>query len=639
MLTKNRIDEFLNRVHPAIWHALCLMVSILLFVLVLLNRSPNFLRPLSMSLRTGFGLVIPATVLIVYLAFRIPGRIGGLAGMAAVMILFAMPLAGLWASGGTQTTVLSGLLPLYDAEYYYTDALRLINGMDFSVFSARRSLFPALLSVLLSLTNFNLMASLAILTAMVGLACYITAREIQRTHGAEISVFVLIVLFLYYRAHSGVSMSENLGVALGTLGFGLLWRGTSSKNLWLLSLGIFVTTVGLNARAGAFFMLPLIVFWLLWFTARDKFTWWKKSLSFSMGAIVLGFILSLGLTRLIAVPAGVPFANFSYTLYGLASGGNSWAYVFEAHPEVLSLQEPEQSKRIYKLAFDLIRENPLQTIEGALFNWKMLFSNTWYSVYSYIGGENSNISMAARWGMYLLALAGIYAWLRERDDPYKSLVMVSVLGVFLSVPLLPPTDAYRMRPYAASIVILGMLPAMGFHSLLTKTGRGFISKPAEGFIPASASSAFSILIIMVTLIGSLGVKFTARPLDLVPVPCESGTDFAIIRFDRGTFINILRQDQAFLDWMPNYHVGLFQRNAHSLGDTHLIAWTGALAPSKTILQAYDYSSNEGILVVAPLNILPEPGTTIQVCGEYDNTPSLSQYAILYVDQVMEILPP
>jgi hypothetical protein len=54
-----------------------------LFALILMNRSPNFLRPLSMSLRTGFGLVIPVTAFIVYLAFRIPGRLGDFAALAA----------------------------------------------------------------------------------------------------------------------------------------------------------------------------------------------------------------------------------------------------------------------------------------------------------------------------------------------------------------------------------------------------------------------------------------------------------------------------------------------------------------------------------------------------------------------------
>ncbi len=139
-------------------------------------------------------------------------------------------------------------------------------------------------------------------------------------------------------------MSENLGVALGALGFGLLWRGASTKSILYIWSGLLTTTLALNARAGAFFMLPLLILWTGWLLRENKIISWKF-LFISASAVILGFVLNLLLARLIAVPPGVPFANFSYTLYGLASGGKSWAYVFEAHPEVLRIQEPEPIKK------------------------------------------------------------------------------------------------------------------------------------------------------------------------------------------------------------------------------------------------------------------------------------------------------
>ena len=57
------------------------------------------------------------------------------------------------------------------------------------------------------------------------------------------------MVYLYYRLHSGISMSENFGIAIGALGFTILWRGTVDKNLWLVAFGIFSTTLALNARA------------------------------------------------------------------------------------------------------------------------------------------------------------------------------------------------------------------------------------------------------------------------------------------------------------------------------------------------------------------------------------------------------
>ncbi len=139
-----------NKIHPLLWQFICLIISIVFFILVLINRSPNFLRPLGFSLRTDFWPIIPVTALFVYLVFRIPGRIGEVSTWAVVMVLFALPLAGLWAYGHTQTSTLSGLIPLNDAKGFYMDALRLTHGTNFSFFASRRPLFAGLLSVLLA---------------------------------------------------------------------------------------------------------------------------------------------------------------------------------------------------------------------------------------------------------------------------------------------------------------------------------------------------------------------------------------------------------------------------------------------------------------------------------------------------------
>ncbi|MCC7119508.1 MAG: hypothetical protein IT310_13370, partial [Anaerolineales bacterium] len=462
-----------------------------------------------MATRTGFGIIIPLYSILLYFAFRASNRIGDWLSASFTVALFALGLAGLWASGQTQTTVLNGILPLYDAQSYYIDALQLINGDRFSTFSARRPLFPALSATLLSITGYNLMVTLGIFTIIAAYACYFAAKEIQKTHGTEVAVFILMILFLFFRAHSGVHMSENLGVALGALGFALLWQGAARKNLTFLCMGLFIATLALNARAGAFFMLPLLILWVgRLLKEKQKFGW--KAALWGMLAVALGFALNLILTRLLAASEGVPFANFSYTLYGLASGGKSWAYIFSVHPEVLSIPEPEKTKRIYQLAFDLILSHPLQALQGSFFNWKMLFSDTWYNIYSYVGGENPIVNRLVRWGLYLLGATGIYSWFKDRDDPIKSLIFVSFLGVFISVPFLPPTDAYRMRPYAASIIVLAALPALGLEFILNKLGLKKINH-SESLAFTLQPALFAFGLVLILLSGSLLLKAFAQP--------------------------------------------------------------------------------------------------------------------------------
>jgi len=77
------------------------------------------------------------------MAFRVPDLFGDFISMAATLSLFALPLAGLWASGQTQSVAIGGLIPLTDAAAYHVDSLRIITGQNISYFSAMRPFFRA----------------------------------------------------------------------------------------------------------------------------------------------------------------------------------------------------------------------------------------------------------------------------------------------------------------------------------------------------------------------------------------------------------------------------------------------------------------------------------------------------------------
>ena len=616
--------------NAGIQETLYLLVAVSVFALILLNRSPNLLRPLSLHARTGFNLAVLLLFVLLYISFRVPGAAGRFLSLTFTLALFALPLAGLWATGQTQSTVFSGIVPLFDAADYYTDALRLLAGQDFSDFSARRPLFAGFLSVLLWLTGHNLMAALGLLTLITALACFVAVREIQSTHGPEAAVFVLVILFLFYRHHSGTVMSENLGVPMGVLGFALMWRGTAQKRSTPFWLGLFVTTLALNARAGPFIVLPILILWSGWMFREAGRRFSLRVLIISAAVVVAAFAVNIFLVRLLASSTGVPFANFSYTLYGLASGGKSWHYVFEKYPALVDLPADEQSRLIYQRAFELIRKNPADVVQGALYNWSMLFSDTWYSVYSYVGGEVRYWRRISQWSILFLCALGLIRWLRKPDDPLMSLVGVSALGVFLSVPFLPPTDAFRMRPYAASMIIFGLLPALGLFLVLEILKVPWVRKPDQAGSPPAALVGLSVLLISTAVLGALIIRGLSNTPSLVQVTCPAGRDFVSLRFDGGTSFNILRQSQPGLDWMPDFHIGRVRQNAHSLPDVNMIAWAEELDPLTSVFYTLDYRSWEKVLVVARTELLPAPGTFWRACGEWEDEPALKPYNIFYV---------
>lgn len=612
-------------VQEAFW----IVLAVSVFAWILLNRSPNILRPLSLSARTGFNFAVILLFLILYGTFRLRGGVGRALSLTMTLALFALALAGLWATGQTQSTILNGIVPLYDAADYYTDALRLLAGQDLSDFSARRPLFAGFLSVLLWLTGQNLMAALGLLTLITAIASLIAAREIQSTHGSEAAVFVLIILFLFYRLHSGAVMSENLGVPLGALGFALMWRGTARKKSLLFWLGLFVTTMALNARAGAFFALPLLLLWGGWRFREEGQRFSLRFLLISSAFVFAAFAVNLLLVRLLSSPTGVPFSNFSYTLYGLASGGNSWYYVFQKYPELLALPADEQSRIIYQKAFDLIQNDPGLLVKGALYNWSMLFSDTWYSAYSFVGGEKRILRNISQWGILALCVLGLLRWFRKLDDPLTSLAGVSVLGILISVPFLPPTDAYRMRPYAASMIIFGLLPALGLLFGMETLKLSSTHKADHGQAKPGALLIFTTLLVSAALLGPLVLNGLGNPPRFEQVNCAPGLDLISVRFDRGTHFNILRQGQPGLDWMPDFHIGRFRLNAHSLPDVNMIKWAEDLEPLTSVFYTLDYRSSQKVLVVAQTALLPLPNSLWQVCGEWEADPTLKNFNIFY----------
>ena len=623
-----------HKINLFVWQFLCLAVSTALYIAILENRSPNILRSLSISLRTSFGVVVLLTTLGLYLVYRIPGRIGQLAGMAATLALFALALAGVWASGHTQSILISGLIPVSDATGYYIDANRILYGTHVSNFSAMRPLFPGFLAFLLSLTGRNLMSAVGILTALAGLAAYIASREIQKTHGTEPAIIFLMSMFLYFRHHSGTTLSESLAVTVSLLGIALIWLGKNRSSGWITLFGIGVMAFALNIRPGAMFVLPALLLWGGWYFRGDK----RFSFRFFLvGTALITFVFYLNnlMIDILGGPDGVAFQNFSWAVYGLASGGKSWTYIFQAHPEVFFLNAEEQNRAIYKLTIELILQNPALLIQGALQYWKMFFSNTWYNAYSFVAGNNYHVNEVARWSMYFLCGMGVVKWWKDRKDEYASLVLLAGLGVLASVPFVPPTDAYRVRLYAATIPFFGLLPAMGVAYLRDRLGFRLFPKSMPEAPQITWMVQFSILLLVAVLTTPILIKTNSRPPHLGTESCPSEFNMITIRYDPGTYVNVARESTVFLDWMPNFHVSDFRRGSHSLADINLIQAMETIAPPRTLFYTLDIQTNKETLVIIRTDELPKPGQLVSLCGQWDDDPNVAIYGVFHADFMAE----
>lgn len=529
-------------------------------------------------------------------------------GLFLTLLVFALPLLRLWDTAESTWNIVLGLLPWADATGYYSDASNMIDGGLFSPFSGRRPLFASFLAVLLKLSNQNLYLTLIVFVAINGMSAFLFAQSVQREFGPVPAALAIYLLQFFYRSYAGTTLTEQLGFSTGLVAFVFLLNGVKHSGKWLFALGLMTLTFSLMVRAGAFFILPVLL-------GFGVYHFVKKGYGLpGVGGIfiiymLLPILLNGWLGRVVASPNTIPFGNFSYTLYGQAVGGQGWTRIYSDHPEINSLQEPELSQEIYRLAFDELKRNPLNIIKGIGKAWVDFIVPSDGSAFSFVLFGNGKIDLIFQGVITILFFWGITLLWKNRKDSISGLMLISGLGVFLSIPFLPPIDA-GVRPYTATIAVI-LLPILVASS---KVFSHFKTVPAViGFqIPVAVVSTISL--ILSASLGGILVKITARPVVIQPVHCPDGLVPAYIRLMPGSYIQIVESDLAQPTKVPvvlikDIHRSLDKFPYGDFAGLRKIRQPGLFAVTN------DLFSGASIWIIAPPEIAGFQRQIVSVCSE------------------------
>jgi hypothetical protein len=608
------ISQAIDRMRPA-WLVWCLIGLLTLAVYTLMLVLPI---PAAVGLFVRYNLVFLSLIVlpVFFFLFKIKGRPGILVALGATLILFALPLSGLWRSGASEPFIIGGLLPFSDAASYYSDAQRVVEGFKFSAFSARRPLFPALLTLLLAVTGQNLMVSIAILGAVIALSVYFAAREIQKGYGTIPAVLFLFFLFLFYRRFAGATMTENLGLPLGVAGFVVLWSGARQHKLRLAAAGILLLTLALNARAGTFFILPALILWAT-FAFRGKRRFSLSALGLTVAAVTLGFALNLLVFKVIAEPGGMVFSNFSYTLYGVVAGGKGWTQILIDHPELAQLDDVARSARTYGLIFETWKEHPFNVVLGALKNWLDFVLPRGSGAFGFLRGAQAGwVNYAVRILLSLMAGWGIITAWRQRKTGGNTMLLWAGVGIFLSVPFVPPNDSNQMRVYAATVVFLIAFVAVGTHSLLRLIQK---KNPPEIEVQknnAKPALVFGAGLAALTIIGVFVVKFTSHRQPLPSVDCQPGETEFVERLSRGFFVQVVNAGENPIQGQLNVPMDLFASTFEGYPAMHASLVTAVTnTPGSTVLlRTLDLISLGTPLFIASARDVPVLPGLVSICA-------------------------
>lgn len=582
---------------------------------------------------TDTVLTVISTV-IIFFAFRQKYWFWKSVSLALVIWLFTIPMLRIWEIAASKGNIVLGILPWSDASGYYSDANLVIWGGEFSAFSGRRPIFAGFLAVLLKLTSQNLQATLLILTGLNGLAVFLTAVYVRDLWGPIAGTFIVLMVYVFYKEYIGTTLTEQLGLPLGLLAVILQMKAISQNSKWLYAFGLSILTFALLTRAGPFFILPLLFILGIrqYLTKQQELLDTLVLLSL---ALIIPFVANLALQKGITSPTSAPMGNFSYTLYGQAVGGKSWVQVEKDYPELQNLPEKERTEQVYSLAFQEIRSNPLNIMQGSLNSWRDFFIPNGISFFSRQYTPYSILNRLINILLTLVFAVGIYLLWKKRNEALQSLFLYYIAGIFISVPFLPPIDA-NVRPYITIIAIFLTIDAFTIVYLIEHILKWELQSK-DKWLPKNYSLLWQIsaVIFLIAIIGPFWVKTSAKSLPKVLQSCQPSEIPVIFELKPGSFV-IIRENQDLQNTqfpkiphkdvirsMENFPYGNFAAIIRNIKAPAILTYTINLAQSNSAW------------IIAPLETNNISGKPIFACGLQAEI----VYRVIYITSIIEPINP
>ncbi len=382
------------------------------------------------------------------------------------MALFSAPLFTAWQRGRWWAMV-GGAVPFSDAHLYFGGAQRLLLFGTLDDYNSRRPLNAMSLALRLAVTNIDLRLALLIGALLAGAAVWLAVRAVGRDLGVAAGLAVFAGLFGFARVYLPTPMTEAVGIVFGALAFATLWHAVRERHRWLAVGGVFLLTVALDARSGVLllpFVLPLWLARHLRDPDRGRVDW--RFLGPAVVAVAVGASLNYGAVAALGGNTENTLGNGGFVAYGLAKGEPSWdidkpnwARIFQDHPEVIPMSDPDRNRIINALARDEVRAHPGRFLWASVLSGKNYVVLAKRLILSPVPLAVQRVAMVV--GLVVLAGA-VRARVRWRGRDGLALDLGLLVATFLAVPILVSKVPGNAPPRGLGLA----LAAVGFAGLV-----------------------------------------------------------------------------------------------------------------------------------------------------------------------------
>jgi hypothetical protein len=204
-------------------------------------------------------------------------------------------------------------------------------------------------------------------------------------------------------------------------------------------------------------------------------------------------------------------------------------------------------------------------------------------------------------------------------------VLVFWIGIFLSIPFLPPIDA-GIRPYAATAALL-FLPVCFVFSPAIFKGQGV--QEERRVLPVGIPSGLAFTLVVLALLGAPLLKISTHPDEVQPTTCEADRTSISFKLNPGAYILLSPSTDGQKTKVPLVRLEDERRSFDDFPYSEFAVLMRKIKQPALLAVTSDISTGRGMWIVAPAEMKMLEDQIISACAK----PEFATYPVMYIERL------
>lgn len=357
-----------------------------------------------------------------------------------------------------------GVIPHDDNAQYLTDIQSFLKYGVMQSIGIYRPLGHLVAAIIYKLSGENIITYFYLTSVILIIAIFWFGRVLKRHFNGSIALVTTFGLCLFFSRVQGSFMTELIGGIVGLFAFAALLDSIFLKNVYHFFMGIVLLGLAFQIRAGAIFILPLLVLYgAIYFRKR----YWVCIKTLFVGIALMVTISFSSNVQLSLFSRKIDTAsNIGCLLYQIQVNSETYKQVWLDYPEQFhglkgfdGLKPYESAKLANEIAFNSLKDNPYRFVVHYVLT--LIHAIKTPGIYTFCFTEYFP-EKAANIFLILFLITPVLYKRNSKMHLFFWFLLIGLAGSVLSSPLL---EVARLRLYAASIGLNVMIFAVSIANL------------------------------------------------------------------------------------------------------------------------------------------------------------------------------